>query len=511
MIKYYLLILLAVLPLQSEELPTCYSVQLQTDLKLYNPSFRLPKQCQIMRINGYVVYRCGCYETRKEAQKSLKYHKKNYPNALLVKTYKYRFHKNTAKKSFLPNTHHRRWENLNLVLNKNITFNNSKTSLNNENTREIQSYDKLQKNQTSLQDNRKNISNFYGLSLQGKYEQYINQDYRFREYTDYDYDLKLQFDIFKDGFFQHKRENTIQKEQENITYIQNLSKILKNNYAQQLLLLDAITRRTNFNYYNQLASLYKVALKYRKQSYQHDLSTVNDIDTLKQMQNRFKKSAQIYKTHTNTEIPKYFYKFLQDIEHLKLKSTTEILSLAKKNNSDIMLEKARAKLITNSVPAYSDNLQLNLYAHRRVVDEMGWYNTLGIEGKIPLDFSSHEEQKVAKLQERSNAITQESFTKVIQNQLLQLIQNFSDIQQLIKIDRDDIIYLQRRVKRYERIEQNMIPNLNYNPQDKIVQFSYELINLKYKTALKKIELVKIIGNIAYLSNTPELSHIIKGF
>ena len=507
-------------PLTGTDLPTCYSIQLQSAKGLHTNSGHTAQECQEMQIDTYVAKRCGCYESLEKAKQDLLRYQQTYPNAILVRTYTYRFQKrpsqtqtlsyklkaNTTTVNTTPLVDDD-WSITNKFVDQNFSFDTN--SLLQSNYLQERFHTKIQNNQKEIQNTFGNSFNLYGLSLQGKYEQYLNQDYRFREYTDYEYDLKLEFDLFKDGYFEHKKANSIAQKQEKIEYLQTFSYVLKNHYDEQLLIANAALQATNIKYYKALTALYKEALKHRKNSYINALSTQDELEVLQQQYNRYNKTSKIYAQHKRLFLPKEAALLLSKIERLHLQNSETILNLSQTNNPDRALQKARVSLL-NEMPSYSDNVELGLYAHRRVVDEMGWYNTVGIEGKLPLDFTSAEEKKVAKLEQHSHLLAQKSFENIVQNKLIQLIQNFSDLQQLIAIDRDEIHFLHKRIERYKTIENNAIPNLNYNPEDKIINLSAQLIDLKYQIALKKIELFKTLGNIAYLSNTPDISLLIKG-
>ena len=509
---FYFFIFFIAYPLLGSDLSSCYSVQLKSASQLKQATLQVPQGCQEMQISSYATWRCGCFETATQAKKSLSNYKHSYPDAILVRTYKYRFSKShTLTQATAPKikelTIKNDWNLTTRLFNGNFSFYSN--SLKKTDYLQNNFYTDIQQNQKNVQNTLANQSNFYGLSLQGKYEQYLNQDYRFREYTDYAYDLKLQFDLFKGGYFEHKKANGIAQKQEKVAYLQTFSYVLKNHYDEQLLIANAALQTINTKYYAQLTSLYKKALKHRKNSYINALSTKDEIEALEQRYNHYKKTAKIYAQHKKLHLPKEAVVLLRKIGHFQLQNSETILKIAKENNPNTALQKARFSLLNES-PSYSDNVEVSLYAHRRVVDEMGWYNTIGIEGKLPLDFTSNEEQKVAQLEQHSNALAQKSFENIVQNKLIQLIQNFSDLQQLIAIDKDDIRFLQKRIERYKSIQNNTIPNLNYNPEDKIISLSQQLIDLKYQIALKKIELFKTLGNIAYLSNTPDISLLIKG-
>ncbi|MDK9692629.1 MAG: tetratricopeptide repeat protein [Sulfurimonas sp.] len=79
---------------QSEE--TCYTVQLtssdNTEKNLHTlQNNNYPQSCEVMQIGESITVRCGCFEKKSLAQERQTELKKEYPNAAIVNTYRYRF------------------------------------------------------------------------------------------------------------------------------------------------------------------------------------------------------------------------------------------------------------------------------------------------------------------------------------------------------------------------------------------------------------------------------------
>ena len=74
---------------------TCYSVQIQSITQAQSsnvlPSLSYPSSCKLMSFGNDYIVRCGCFETFKKSQASLKELKKLYSEAYITKTYKYKF------------------------------------------------------------------------------------------------------------------------------------------------------------------------------------------------------------------------------------------------------------------------------------------------------------------------------------------------------------------------------------------------------------------------------------
>jgi hypothetical protein len=100
--KILLIILLfAVISLSADSKETCYTVQLLSSSNA-EKKFNLlkknsyPDSCKVMEIGESLSVRCGCFEKKFLAKMKQHELKKNYNNATVVSTYKYRFNKETV-------------------------------------------------------------------------------------------------------------------------------------------------------------------------------------------------------------------------------------------------------------------------------------------------------------------------------------------------------------------------------------------------------------------------------
>ena len=103
-LKYLMtLILLGIVPnfAFAADDQSCYSVQIQyiTQEKALSvlPSLSYPAGCKLMNLGNDYIVRCGCFETYKKSQASLKELKKVYSEAYITKTYKAKFDEKALK------------------------------------------------------------------------------------------------------------------------------------------------------------------------------------------------------------------------------------------------------------------------------------------------------------------------------------------------------------------------------------------------------------------------------
>jgi hypothetical protein len=96
--KILFVVLFATFALFAHSKETCYTVQLasssnsEKNLALLKKN-SYPQSCELMQIDASLTVRCGCFEQQSLAKVEQKLLKKDYENATVVTTYKYRFDK----------------------------------------------------------------------------------------------------------------------------------------------------------------------------------------------------------------------------------------------------------------------------------------------------------------------------------------------------------------------------------------------------------------------------------
>ncbi|MEA1920864.1 MAG: hypothetical protein U9N52_13570 [Campylobacterota bacterium] len=505
----------------------CYSIQIKSvltkSIKNNNLTFK-DNSCRLFEIGKYSTLRCGCYSNMDRARKGLALYQGIYHDAFIAKKRFYplesiqkdanisllsqntnniidknkiKILKSKVEKPKKDKVKKIKWNEV--VLNKSADFN--LTNQNKLETQLLQNYDTQKKLISESSD-------FYGLNLHGKYAQYIEQNYLMREYTDYEYEIKAKFELFDNGYFAQKTKKEKQFEFSQLNYFNDLSKMQQNHYLTRVLKIDMLKSEANREYYLKLSRLYAVAIESKQENLTKSLITRYELVGLEQMHNRFKLASEIYENDSAVSIENEYYSLLKIVDFLQLKDIKKIIQITKKSNPDMQLQNAKMKYV-NIDESYLDTISMNIFVHRRVVDEMGWYHTVGLEGNIPINFSADYEHKLRQLKEQSYAINQKSIEEMLESKLDSLYNSFSMIQKHININKHDINYTEMIIEDFEKIKANIVPNLNINIDDKILTSQKEIVDYKFKILLQKIELIKILNDIAYISNVSNITSLIK--
>jgi hypothetical protein len=477
---------------------SCYSVALWSipkKAKKPNMLISYEAECKVFEISSQVTQRCGCYDSVSEAKELLKKYINKFHTAYITPTRRSRFEIVEKKPSVK-------------VQAKSYVAKSFELS-----TIEIQDNNNSLK--SALKENRElskkhidNESDFYGLNLYGNYGQYFNQNYLDRAYTDYESKIQLKFELFKNGYFEHKKDKLFRSKQLEFNYFKNLSFIQKSKFADNTLIFEELSNKIDAYYYKELANLYESIIDKKREALKMSLITSYDFELLRQYKKRYLRLAEIYTKDETIALSKEFYELFQNIEYIKLIDIDKLISNAKRENIDINIQDAQIALFDTD-ESYMDRVKMNLYVNRREVDELGWYNTIGLEANLPIDFSTQEQTEFLKLEKNAKQITKNSVEKNLLSSLKKSYITFENIQNLIDLDKDDIDFFKNRVKKFEFIRKNAITNLSFDPDEKILLNQKKILELKHNVLLQRVKLYKILNKIAYISNSENIKNIIK--
>ena len=358
---------------------------------------------------------------------------------------------------------------------------------------------------------------FYGFTLEGKYEDYENQnfkkndsqDYNLNNYIDYKMSAKLNFSLFKGGFFEYKKDVEIARKRWKIAYLKDLSILSKNRFASQKVSSRNLSHEIEYLYYVELVKLYGKSMKLYDKKYHNSMIEKYNYDLIKQTYQRYQKYLNIYRGDTRNKISANKYKILKYIDYFKLKSLSNIIQYAKTNNNDKALNSAKSKLLKVN-RSYFDDVKIDIYAKKNYTDEIGGTDVLGIDIALPLNSSSSEEARLEIMKLRSNQIVSNSIQESIVKQIKILHTHFLDIKKFIKVDREDMLYFKIRIKEFKKLKRNMIDNISVNPDKEILNANRKIIDLKFGILKRKIELINTLYEIAYISNITNIMMLERG-
>ena len=497
----------------------CYSVELLSIPKS-SKSFSITRLdgCKKFQIGNYFAVRCGCTKNIKDIQSILHKYKSQFPKAYITKTYKYRFQIKKREEEKDPS---QTVTKFNKTININQTnkvkefliygydFLNLKKERDFIDKKNIETtIEKLYKNRDLQLKFLSDSSKFYGLSIDAKYDQYFNQNYRGREYTDFEYNVKLKYDFFKNGYFGHQKELKNKKNLVKTVFYNNIINLEKYSYKQTIQNIDSLSSLINFNYYSSYYNLTQEMLL--KQSNLGELGVVPtyEIELLKQDMMRYKKLIAMYDKITKIPLNYRTYNLLKNIQNIKLLDKDTMKEYAKKYNSDVLLQTSKLELLENTKDYFDDSV-VNMYASNRTMDELGRYNTIGVEAILPLNVSSFENEKLKKLQKSSIIAYKNALYVYLNNSIENLYNEFEQRKALLINNQLEFDILNDKLHKYKLIEEHNVASLNMNIVKKTYLLKERMLELKLDISNNKLLLLKTMVKIAYITNKLDINSIIQ--
>jgi len=270
------------------------------------------------------------------------------------------------------------------------------------------------------------------------------------------YDVRLEFDIFDQGYYESKKKNEKNKIENKINFYRSIKNIEILQKEQELLKIKKYENAINVSALLLKLRVVEENLKNAKIKLDNGLITEYQYEDYKLSIQQIKDDLLLFKSMSLLKIPKDLWILLNEIENTQLISEDELLNSLKEDSVDLKL----AQTLQQKQPLgdeWSDKLRVNIYAGSRKMYLSQNQTLVGIEAKIPISNFSRTKE-----------------LDTIQNTIMskQIRLQYNKSKENLKDSVATFIYKQRKLKTY----------------------SYELHKMK-----KRVEDLNIINNSAYAS------------
>jgi len=365
----------------------------------------------------------------------------------------------------------------------------------------------LKKNNTKYLDILHDKDPFLGLYIGGKYENYVAEDYIFRQNVDYEYRLKLRWEIFNDGYFESKKNIERKVNETEIQYLQLLSNMTDINYDDKLFDIQGITLEVRYKYYLLITRAYEELLVKREQQLREGFTTIDDVYHVRERLENFRMLKEMTKAQVRQKVDRKLFLFLNSIECVELVEKAWLKSYIKEHSTQLQLQD---RFIQRSefFPEFSDKLKVNLFTEHRKVDTIGWYDTAGIQVDIPIDWND-ERRDIIKLEQANYKVQKRAMEKKIDQGTDSLYYQFDYQQKQLKILKNSLKYLYQREEQLNDINQKVIQGFKEDPSRASDLVKIKIIDKKYEILMKRIGVYEILLRLYHLSNADNIKFLIK--
>jgi len=385
------------------------------------------------------------------------------------------------------------------LLNK---IKNDNNKLNFKSNEDVEYFKKqIVKNKNKYLKILNNKKPFIGLYIIGTAEKNLNSN-------NFNYDLGLKWDFFKNGYYEAKKKLERKKNESIIQYYQlllNMKEKTKDEYLYKLNLMENYAR---LQYYLKLSDIYQKILKKRIKLINYGFDTKLDIEDLKNKINIIKDNIYLYGISKYKSIDLNTFMMLNSLEDLNLKSKKVILNYIYKTDLNILIQNYFAKR-SNFYDEWNDNLKFNIYVKHN------YYNTsndniIGLHFEVPIDNYTDENKELIKLEKKNYLNQKESIKIRLKEKLDSLYNQFYFEKSRIKILRKELKFIQLNNKIEKIKEKHYINNVfKKNPKRLQELFEIKILNIKQQIIEKRFDLFRKLIQIYFLSNRKKIYEILE--
>jgi len=316
------------------------------------------------------------------------------------------------------------------------------------------------------------------------------------------YDVRLEFDIFDQGYYQNKRKNEKFRVANKINFYKTVKNIEILKKEQELLKIKKYENTINVSSLLLQLRIKEKDLNNAKAKYKAGIITRYDYEGYKLAIQQIKDELFMFKNITLLKIPQDLWTLLNEIEYTKLINEDELSYMLDKDNIDLKLAQTlqERKILAEK---WSDKLKVNVYAGMRKMYLAQEQTLVGVEAKIPLSVPSRNSE-FNKVQDQilaNQAKLQHSKSK---ENLIDTIATYRYKQQKIKTYSYELSRLKQRIKDLKTISNSSV-NITFGNEQKLKEL---YLQKHTQIQLERLATYKELVNIMYLIHSNSLKDVL---
>ena len=328
------------------------------------------------------------------------------------------------------------------------------------------------------------------------------------ESGDTDLRYRLEWDLFKHGRYERKKELERKCHQNELQTLQMLSDVNQHHLNQQLDGIEFLARAVQYHHAEELAALLADILRRRRVQLDNGYITRDDFDHIRFKYRQAELKKKLYATRRRAAVEDSLHDLLNCAEFAGL----IVLDHAQKT----AIEKAYPLKIQQNLAeraqfarSWADDLSLDLYIEQHDDYNDNLRNNVGFEVKIPIHWGTRRGRLInqeKRLYEKQAAV----LTQRIRTHLEKLYDFFAFQQVRIRIL---LLELEKSAQRkaYEQARaERALEDLDYTPERTLDQIRMEEIDLRYEAIQTRLKLYEILVKIAALTHADSPREVITG-
>lgn len=325
---------------------------------------------------------------------------------------------------------------------------------------------------------------------------------------DTDVIYRLEWDLFKNGRYERKKDLEKKHHQNELQTLQLLNDVNLHRLNEQLDGIEFLAQAVQYHQARELAALLADILRRRRVQLEKGYITRDDFDSIRFKYRQTELKKKLYDTGRKAALDASLYDLLNCVEFADLIALDQAQQAAIEHAIALkiqhnLIERAR---YTRS---WADDLSLNLYLERRDDVNDSSRSNVGVEVKVPIHWDTKREplmDREKRLHEKKAAV----LTRRIMTNLEKLYDFFAFQQVRIQML---LLELEKSAQRkaYEQMRaQRVLEDLDHTPERSLDQIRMEEIDLRYEAVQTRLKLYEILVKIAALIHADHPRDLIAG-
>jgi len=325
--------------------------------------------------------------------------------------------------------------------------------------------------------------------------------------SDTAYDVRFEFDIFNQGYYQNKKRNIKDKIDNEVVFFRAMKNIEVLQKEQELLKIKKYQNSVNVSALLLKLRLSESDYNSAKEKLNSGLLTEYTYEEYKLSIQKIKDDLLLFKNMTLLKIPNNLWVLFNQIEYVKLDDEKSLLAALEEQSVDLML----AKSLQEKEPLteeWSDRLRINIYAGQRKMYLSQEQTLVGVEAKIPLS-SFSKTKELATIQNDIMSTQMRLQHKQSIERLKDAVATFKYKQQKLKTYAYELSILKKHLRDLEIINNSKFAsyaNLSFDSTQRTID---NYLNKYTQIQQERIETYKELINIMYLVHSNSLKDILK--
>lgn len=365
----------------------------------------------------------------------------------------------------------------------------------------------LKQNNARFQNALHRIDPFWGLYITADYGEYMAGKYSYRKFTSYEYSLKFRWELFNDGYYESKKELAEKTNETEVNYRQLLSDMIDRNYDDKLSQLQGFTITIRRSYFAKMAAAYAKLLRKREEQLRHGFTTLDDTEHIRERLETMRLKSAFYDGQEGTPVEPKLFALLNRIECLELTDKARFKRDVVHSNVQVLLQNNFMRR-ADFFPEYTDRLKVNLYTLHRRVENVGWYDVLGVQADIPLTYDS-ERDELMRLEKHNYKLQQAAIIKRLEQNIDSLYYQFYDLGTQVKIKQNSLRHLSVALQCKEEFATTGVDNVRADPLREAELLRIDIMRGRYDIMMTRLEMYRILLRLYHISNADNLNRLLE--